>query len=539
MYRIKKIASMVVLCVLFAVAVCLPPQTVRAGCDCNQDTATPPFLAAGADPNLLLMIDNSASMYDLAYADATDDSTLCFDDTYDPDKTRIDPVTGDLVALPYVGYFEKDTWYTYNTDPTAARFEITADGACAGGTVYSNADVCVATSEGVDGEGNPITVVNDFRAKGNFLNWASASKFDIEKKILTGGKYIEAKGEMESEGRGCTGNRFIKQVTVASGGTSYKLVLGVRADYDRDDGIDTTLIDIFPLTTTGFSPAKCQEAIDLMMGDPGGFGGVKQAISDCMAYDELKPGEKDKQALTHSLHDCWYLDKHGDWPGGGPQGFNFESWCADVYTRIDPRELTPDDPAYVCAGDGTTGEMDNHSFIGECWNPPGECHDVTCGERGPGDRERCEGGFIEYCTNWNSGKGECKKESDWVTVVDCDGGAAVGGWKWAEKSDELDDCIQAARERFCGFIETPQVIDPSDLQTTTGETWNLPAMLMDQGAVGQVGLPLATARGIVEKDGAPAGLLQEFSSQLRIGAMAFNHDGAGTDSEFAGLADYI
>ena len=28
-----------------------------------------------------------------------------------------------------------------------------------------------------------------FRATGNFLNWASASKFDIQKKILTGGKY--------------------------------------------------------------------------------------------------------------------------------------------------------------------------------------------------------------------------------------------------------------------------------------------------------------------------------------------------------------
>jgi len=34
---------------------------------CASGNAVPPFLSTGSKPNLLLMIDNSASMYDLAY----------------------------------------------------------------------------------------------------------------------------------------------------------------------------------------------------------------------------------------------------------------------------------------------------------------------------------------------------------------------------------------------------------------------------------------------------------------------------------------
>ncbi|MFZ2948228.1 MAG: hypothetical protein WA003_01970, partial [Desulfuromonadaceae bacterium] len=52
----------------------------------------PAFIATGMKPNLLLMIDNSASMYDLAYTGTS--STACYDDSYDNTKD-------------YIGYFSK------------------------------------------------------------------------------------------------------------------------------------------------------------------------------------------------------------------------------------------------------------------------------------------------------------------------------------------------------------------------------------------------------------------------------------------------
>ena len=57
--------------------------------------STPPFLSGGGvTPNLLLLIDNSASMYDLAYVG---DAGYCYDDTYDS-------------ASIYVGNFEPGSW---------------------------------------------------------------------------------------------------------------------------------------------------------------------------------------------------------------------------------------------------------------------------------------------------------------------------------------------------------------------------------------------------------------------------------------------
>ena len=57
-----------------------------ADSSCAAGVAVPPFLAAGVDPNLLLMIDNSASMYDLAYVKPREQG-YCYDGT-DTDPRR-------------------------------------------------------------------------------------------------------------------------------------------------------------------------------------------------------------------------------------------------------------------------------------------------------------------------------------------------------------------------------------------------------------------------------------------------------------------
>ena len=71
---------------------------------------------------------------------------------------------------------------------------------------------CITINSGV--AGSSPDQVTAFAATGNFLNWAMASKFDIQKKILTGGKYDDDNERLISEGRGCAGSRFIKQVTL-------------------------------------------------------------------------------------------------------------------------------------------------------------------------------------------------------------------------------------------------------------------------------------------------------------------------------------
>ena len=51
---------------------------------CFDGTGVPPFLGAETvRPNLLLMIDNSRSMYDLSYVESL---SSCYDDSYAPDS---------------------------------------------------------------------------------------------------------------------------------------------------------------------------------------------------------------------------------------------------------------------------------------------------------------------------------------------------------------------------------------------------------------------------------------------------------------------
>ena len=56
--------------------------------------------------------------------------------------------------------------------------------------------------------------ITAFAARGNFLNWAAASKLDIQKKVLTGGKYDDTNDELILESRGCLNHRYVKKIGV-------------------------------------------------------------------------------------------------------------------------------------------------------------------------------------------------------------------------------------------------------------------------------------------------------------------------------------
>ncbi len=219
----------------------------------------PPFLTASVTPNLLLLIDNSASMYDLAYIDNQEN---CYDDSYVPTNT-------------YSGYCEPGTYYKY--DETDMQFEATTEAlattllAGATGTKYVNSTTDRDVGIAVDKTVTP-NVVTAFVAKGNFINWAMASKFDIEKKILTGGKlettgtYGAPNDRLVMESRGCLDRRFIKKIAVldADSNTLY-LTLGIGGPKEETfppwenatayviGDIVTDMADLYIATTSGTS----------------------------------------------------------------------------------------------------------------------------------------------------------------------------------------------------------------------------------------------------------------------------------------------
>ncbi|GAF82656.1 unnamed protein product, partial [marine sediment metagenome] len=337
----KYVSALLSVLLLFAFSGLCPRSAYGTAGYCSSDTAEPPFLASGTDPNLLLVIDNSASMYDLAYIEA---QGSCYDDTYN-----------DLTT--YAGYFKPGTWYAYRF--AAERFEAKTEAEAAGlrgSATYKNSDVCITI--------DAAPSVTMFAAKGNFLNWVMASKLDIEKEILTGGKYESADTRLVLESRGCLDRRFVKKVAVEDSSLdTFYLTLGVRPPDDGekagDPDDDTTRIEIFNVTDSGFLNEDCQAAIDELSAESPNQGQIKQDIEDCMGYS---PSDHDLRnsmaAFTHSIHNCWYQSKHGEWPPGAGTVQSIKNDCEKIYDAFDPDDITPDDSGYVCSD----------VYVGGCWD---------------------------------------------------------------------------------------------------------------------------------------------------------------------------
>ncbi len=103
-------------------------------------TAYPPFLIIAPKPNVMVLLDNSGSMFEFAY-DFNDANTS---QGYDP-------------ATNYYGYFLSDQWYEYSGK-------------------FVEAAAKSSRAKGVD------------EWDGNFLNWLTMRRVDIARKVLVGGK---------------------------------------------------------------------------------------------------------------------------------------------------------------------------------------------------------------------------------------------------------------------------------------------------------------------------------------------------------------
>jgi type IV pilus assembly protein PilY1 len=346
----------------------LPPLPLLADPG-NQYCITPPFITAGIKPNLLLMIDNSASMFDLAYDDkgkkfcsstTTKDCTAnpaicgagdgtctygtapsstgrhpryCYDETYSS-------------ANVYVGYFDRlqadgtsTQYYSYDftnklfkpisaiTTDINTNTTITCDNT--GNNRYASGQLCLVV--------DASKAVKTFNASGNYLNWLTASKFDVEKQALTGGKYVTkvcandqtiacsadsdcnlygtnfgacnavATPFLMAESRGCVGQEYIKDansanfVNYSDTGSSSAASLGVtftvtgpknRNNQNTLSPGGQTYLNIFEgSSSTTYNYYACQQAVEAI--STGNNAEIKQWVDACLATT-AKPGYCDK-----------------------------------------------------------------------------------------------------------------------------------------------------------------------------------------------------------------------------------------------------
>jgi hypothetical protein len=420
--------------------------------DCNDGASSPPFLGEGVDPNLLLIIDSSGSMYDLAYDDL-DNPEYCNDDSYIPstsltwvstvryhegeivldstdsnlykaindvaasgsnpaadgmanwrlafedyadgtvyltgdivvdsssgstlyfraatdgtssgaDPTADTGVTWTSVPTSYAGYFDNDSWYAWSTSSTTTFEKIStptcdndAETGIPGGTnYYYNSDVCIAMNG---------SAFLGFAGKGNLLNWASTSKFDVEKEILTGGKYNSADSALVGESRGCIGRRMIKQVrTVNAAGNHKYLSLATTSDYDLFTAANaTTKIQIFEPSDGGFQFANeaCETAITASA-----FGQVQNLAEDCLGVGKQNESfENSNAAFNHGFQTCW------GYPTVGTGDITrMIQACESVYDAgVNPYDIDFNDSGYVCIGSSTGssfGPQDGSGYVGKC-----------------------------------------------------------------------------------------------------------------------------------------------------------------------------
>src|SRR3972149_9437675 len=118
----------------------------------NSDyAAMPPFMSTSLEPNVLIVLDNSGSMNDEAYAT-----------TYDPTQ---------FSSGQYYGLFDATKYYQYN----GTRWE-----PISGYTTTSDA----IPSSGPSGSASTTNPI----ASGNLLNWATMRGISVAKKLLIGGK---------------------------------------------------------------------------------------------------------------------------------------------------------------------------------------------------------------------------------------------------------------------------------------------------------------------------------------------------------------
>ncbi|WPD21566.1 MAG: hypothetical protein SD837_15310 [Candidatus Electrothrix scaldis] len=459
--------------------------------------------------------------------------------------------------------------------------EINDDQACpdAEGTEYARSGaVCLSINETV----TPHKVTS-FTAHGNFLNWAMASKFDVEKNILTGGKYNYYEGVLVSEHRGCSaGDQLIKQVKLDnSDGYLSLAVRGSNHDEtdpfmnDRVDTVDDTArLEILGITAEGLkSTAECQIAVDALIavttGSSCSANSAKTEINACLT--SVRSGDISEDLLQQQSVMAGSLELCGKiWHEGCPDPNLTDDIgaCAKLYTGQGydvphpPSTIEPAYGAYFCYGlyNEDVDQDDRVGYMGRCWKPAqgqfktceakpavsaaeGGCDGDPCRYNttkptryyknedgynykcGANKEDNCELTDMDWDLQfaWSNGSGDCDTEGATESIGD---GGSPAAW------DDVDgECTYQAARDYCQDNLAEEVIDPSEQDGRTSDNWNIPGVLADSGVLIQFGgkAPLATMKGYIVEDTRPEGIIQSVADDLRLGLMAFNYVGAATE----------
>jgi type IV pilus assembly protein PilY1 len=541
--RFIKSLSLLIILSIFLMYPLLPSPSHAA--EMNNYCITPPFIVGGVNPNLLMMIDNSASMYDLTYLAA--DNAYCYDKTYSSSNT-------------YVGYFEKDLYYNYDMTDDYFYKVSTFPAYC---NKYIANTVCIDINTSTV----PATVER-FIAKGNYLNWLSASKFDVQKGILTGGKYNPETQKLIAESRGCVGRKFIKEALTSDyveGGTNTSLgiTFGVRGPLhpfnvtlpslggqtyidifvgDYNEGLCQAAVDAF---IAGHDPASIKKAVEDCLsatvsasaycqkdtskncsknsdcivadgkcervsgvkvcteGDPAKIGGLCNTNANCdtdygpCISPTATTDAKTKVVFNQAIQACWAFSN------GTPISIDevntVKNQCTDLY-----------DENYICSGDPTAPDD------GKTCTPATGC--LGSGSCISGPMAIRPGNPSHLCSSTYTGACYSGAPPSWPS-----------SWEGCYGGKCGNDCIIERHEAFCVDVKVPPVIDPSDDPSTTENYDNLPAIIGDIGIEAQLGVPVATLIVKVHLSSAPGGLIQEFESLIRMGAMTFNFFGSPSE----------
>lgn len=325
----------------------------------NDYCIVPPFIQEIAKPNLLMIIDNSASMYDLTYVDkgrkacSGDNSVYCDSDAtcsglgkgtctvfirnpyYCYDQTY-------STANSYVGYFDTAKKYRYNFSTELFEEVVSIPTSCA--IAAATGVVCKVRDNVVHVNINSTdaTATKYFYASGQFLNWLTASKFDVEKQVLTGGKHVTkvcssdankscssnsdcssgtcdtVTGFLQPESRGCVGQGYVKEAltadfvnyntTAADPNASLQVVFTVQGIANSNNPSapafgGQTYINLFGGKDYDFS--KCQKAVDSIA--TGNNADIKQDVNACLASTTPTSGYCQQlvgRSCTTSYPDC-------------------------------------------------------------------------------------------------------------------------------------------------------------------------------------------------------------------------------------------
>ena len=293
-----------------------------------------------------MIIDNSASMYDLAYDDkgykrcSATTAQTCAANTDCPDGETCtqarnpsycyDETFSSAVGKVYVGYFDYEKNYKYNF--STSRFEevVSIPANCAMAAVADQV-FCKLISNTLhfNVDKTDPTRTKYFYASGNFLNWLSASKFDVEKEVLTGGKYVTkvcsnnadkaclANGDcgagntcnavsafLQPESRGCVGMGYVKNVNNASfvnfvtgadnTNTPLELTFLIKGPENPNNVVapstgGQTYLEIYSKSGAPYDYEACQLAITAIA-TANGAGQVTSAVDNCLASSSTDLG---------------------------------------------------------------------------------------------------------------------------------------------------------------------------------------------------------------------------------------------------------